>query len=251
MKASRARRPETTAQYVYRELKSQILQGKLQPGSRLSLRMLTKMLGVSQVPIREALLTLAAEGLITNEPHRGAEVADMTREQHDELYMIRSLLEVPAALVAAKCISSEGIEALKKLCRKTESAVKTANSNEFNRLIDKFHETFYAAANSVQLANLIRSLREATSNYRHMYLSDLSHRSTVVKYQARLVQALKVRDLEAVRELTVHRLSDDSEGFLATLPSRAEDNAESAKLNAVWKDVLGSSYGAHKTAGVF
>src|SRR5260221_5583275 len=84
------------------QIRGQILAGKLKPGERLVEDKLSAELGVSRVPVREALLALSAQGLVHIEPRRGATVAEITPKIVAELVEVRALLEGLNAKLAAQ-----------------------------------------------------------------------------------------------------------------------------------------------------
>src|SRR5262245_24057043 len=91
----------TKQEIVVTRLRDAILEERLVPGQWLRLRDLAQMLGTSTMPIREALQVLASEGLVTQLPHRGAQVAPLNAEEVEELYMARLGLEGLAARLGA------------------------------------------------------------------------------------------------------------------------------------------------------
>src|SRR5437867_6791605 len=90
-------------------IRQAILDGRLEPGSRLKEEELARELGISRTPVREALLMLQAEGLVDAVPNRGAMVRVHTPEDLDDLYQLRALLEGYAARRAALRISDERV----------------------------------------------------------------------------------------------------------------------------------------------
>src|SRR5438093_12123886 len=87
------RRPPTTQQFVLGELRRAITSGQLRPGTPIRQEALSEQLGVSRVPLREALKTLEAEALVVHEVHRGYFVAELSLEDLREVYRIREILK--------------------------------------------------------------------------------------------------------------------------------------------------------------
>src|SRR2546428_7429629 len=83
----------TVWQRVYDHLREEILAGRLKPGAELAEVALSEQLGVSRGPLREAIGRLAAEGLVTVRPRRGAVVRSLSKEEFLELYQVREALE--------------------------------------------------------------------------------------------------------------------------------------------------------------
>lgn len=86
-------RPQTAQAAVLAELRSWILNGTLPPGTALRQEELSSQLGVSRVPVREALRMLEAEGHVSYEPHRGYRVVELHIEDLEEIYHLRALIE--------------------------------------------------------------------------------------------------------------------------------------------------------------
>src|ERR1700722_3794436 len=98
----------TKAELAVRTLRGAIQTGQLPPGTRLILQDIAAQLGMSYTPVREALLHLQAQGLVTSRPHHGTVVAEHSREKAEEIYMLRLLLEPFAGqLAAARASESE------------------------------------------------------------------------------------------------------------------------------------------------
>lgn len=144
-------------------IRERILAGEFAPGDRLAEEKLSSELGVSRMPVREALRALAAEGVVTIEPRRGAHVTQYTEEEIQELVEVRATLEGLNARLAAKRHDPRQIAELQRILaegarinEKTDLAVIQQNNNRFHEALEKI------AANSV-LMNIVRSLRDRTA----------------------------------------------------------------------------------------
>jgi DNA-binding GntR family transcriptional regulator len=144
-------------------IRERILAGEFEPGERLAEEALSAELGVSRMPVREALRQLAAEGIVTIEPRRGASVTAYTPQQVQELVEVRATLESLNAKLAARRKDPEQIAELQRVLaagarinEKTDLAAIQENNN-------RFHEALEAiGANSV-LSSIVRSLRDRTA----------------------------------------------------------------------------------------
>ena len=148
---------------VGEQIRGQILDGKLRPGERLVEDKLSIELGVSRVPVREALLGLAMDGLVRLEPHRGATVVEITPEMVAELVEVRALLEGLNARLAAQRRDPEMIAALRDTLRRGNEAAKAGSREQLARLNAEFHERLGAASRNSVLSDVMRGLRERTS----------------------------------------------------------------------------------------
>ncbi len=145
------------------QIRGQILAGKLRPGKRLVEDRLSVELGVSRVPVREALLGLSREGLVTLERNRGASVADVTPETVAELVEVRALLEGLNAKLAARRHDPEIVAELRDTLKRGNAASKNGTAEELSRLNAEFHERLTEASRNSVLSDVMRSLRERTS----------------------------------------------------------------------------------------
>lgn len=114
---------------AFRQMRQAILSGGLKPGTRLIEQELSERMGISRLPIREALASLEREGLVTVEPYKGAFVKPFSEEEINELYSIRSLLEVHA-LQLAMSRDPAGLEKnLRDIVRKMQEADNASGAN--------------------------------------------------------------------------------------------------------------------------
>lgn len=144
-------------------LRDRILAGSLSAGERLVEGRLSEELGVSRMPVREALRQLAAEGLVTIEPRRGATVTQFSQEQVRELVEVRATLEALNAKLAAKRHDPAKIAELEAILSEGVRLAATGDSLTLMRLNERFHEALAnIAANSV-LRETMRSLRDRTA----------------------------------------------------------------------------------------
>lgn len=148
---------------VSEQIRSRILDGKLRPGERLVEDRLSAELGVSRVPVREALRVLSTEGLVRLEPNRGASVADVSAETVADLVEVRTLLEALNARLAARRHDPQIVAALQDTLKRGNAAAQSASPDRLARLNGEFHERLAEASHNAVLSDIMRSLRERTS----------------------------------------------------------------------------------------
>ncbi len=111
-------------------IRQAILDGRLEPGSRLKEEELARELGISRTPVREALLMLQAEGLIETTPNRGAVVRTHDADDLIDLYQLRALLEGYAARQAATRVSGHELDLTAESCDRFDtSTTRTSGSS--------------------------------------------------------------------------------------------------------------------------
>jgi DNA-binding GntR family transcriptional regulator len=143
---------------VYGELRLALMEGRFQPGHRFKIRELALSLGVSETPIREALMQLVRERALTMKAARSVEVARLTANQYEELRSIRLMLEGQAAESATSRIGEAEIQTLKALNEQLYAAERSGQWNEAVRVNWKFHHTLYQAADKPELLALIETI---------------------------------------------------------------------------------------------
>ena len=143
------------------QIRGQILDGKLKPGERLVEDKLSSELGVSRVPVREALRGLSMEGLVRLEPNRGASVAEVTAELVAELVEVRTLLEALNARLAARRHDPEIVAALQDTLKRGNAAAQSGSPDHLARLNGEFHERLAEASRNSVLSDIMRPCASA------------------------------------------------------------------------------------------
>lgn len=144
-------------------LRSAILSGQYQPGERLVEDRLSVEMGVSRVPIREALRQLATEGLVTVQPRRGASVAEVSPAVAADLVEVRATLEGLNARLAARNRSADILAELHDILREGNRAAESQSVTDLVRLNGAFHDKLAEAGRNSILWDIMRTLRERTS----------------------------------------------------------------------------------------
>jgi DNA-binding GntR family transcriptional regulator len=127
-----------------------IFTGTYKPGQRLKEAEISQKLGISRAPVREAIQTLANDGLIELVPHKGAIVANFDVREVRQLYEVREALEVMAARLAAERASVQQLEKLQKLLETTTTVIEGSESTSYPRDLD-FHRGVLELAGNPKL----------------------------------------------------------------------------------------------------
>jgi DNA-binding GntR family transcriptional regulator len=167
--------PVTASGYVTVQIRDGILNGAFPLGSRLDQQVLADEMGVSTIPVREALRHLEALGLVRIHPRRGAFVAELSPSEQDEIGRIREPLEEQAIRLAATRIDESQRAVLDDLIVRMDNATTSGAWNEANR---EWHMTLYRAADSPLLLELISTLWDRSILYRHVYAEQEQSRAT-------------------------------------------------------------------------
>jgi DNA-binding GntR family transcriptional regulator len=150
----------TLADDVAERVRNAILSGQLAPEARLSEAMLSKLMGVSRGPVREALAHLEREGLIVVGRTGRASVARLSRQDLDEVFSLRRTLERLAVEYACKRATPEDLEALQTVVDTMAATIAQGiNEKEAAEFDLRFHDLIYQASRHQRLINTWATLR--------------------------------------------------------------------------------------------
>jgi DNA-binding GntR family transcriptional regulator len=141
----------TLREQVVEHLREEILSNRLEPGSELNEVALANLLGVSRGPIREALGGLAAEGLVTINPRRGAIVTKLTKQEFMDAYQVREALESLATRVAVPRLTAEDRAELHRMADEMRRLADADDADAFFEINRRFHEKLVAASGNRRL----------------------------------------------------------------------------------------------------
>lgn len=148
---------------VVDSIRDRIQAGEYAPGERLVEAHLSTGLGVSRMPVREALRVLAAEGIVVIEPRRGATVATYSPEQIQELVEVRATLEALNAKLAAKRHDPEQIRKLEQILATGSKNSEKTDLAQLQHDNNNFHDALADVAANATLREMVRALRERTA----------------------------------------------------------------------------------------
>lgn len=192
----------TRQEIVYGVIKERILKGEYSPGQRLITNDLAIELGVSRMPIREALQRLeAATGLVTLIPHKGAIVNETSEEDLVEVFQIRVVLEGLAARLACPNMDGSQIDQLVKINRKVIELEHTRDEQCFLELNLEFHANIWKAANAPRLVAMLRLLYDASRSYRYISLKLPGRFEEIVREHEEIIAALRQGDAGNVEKI--------------------------------------------------
>lgn len=201
---------KTREEIVADAIRAAILRGTFKPGEKLDQQELAARLGVSRSPIRESLRTLAAEGLITHVPHRGATVTERTLAELEELLFMRALLEGAAARRAAPLMDTERIERLAAII---EAAERSTDLEHILGLNNDFHSTVYEAFEQPHLIATIQQMRNKIAPYNRLYLDVEGRKEKAWADHRRIYEACLAHDGEAAERETRNHLEQVLDGI--------------------------------------
>lgn len=200
-------RPEGLQGFVSRRLIRSIVTGELKPGERLSPARLAEELGVSHIPVREALAGLEAVGHVNRVPRVGFFVAEVSSEDMEDIYHWRQYLEDEAHRLAVPKLTNEDLDRMRKLTKEMSKSVKQKSGARFLSLNRDFHFIPFERAGSDHLLRFLNHLWDAASRYQNYSMADVRvPRSTQQEHHIGLMKAFEDRDVEAAnRWMAEHR----------------------------------------------
>jgi DNA-binding GntR family transcriptional regulator len=190
-------------QQVYKAVEDLIIYGELPAGQHLVESHLAQRLGVSRIPVREALHLLHRDGWIDLRPGQGAFVHQPTVEEADEAFTIRTLLEVESARLAAVHASEESIWDLRETLKAGDKALAEEDDRELVRLNAEFHGRISQAAGNRILTEMIARLDKRIRWYFAPVVKSRGVASW--KEHAEMLRAIEAKDPEsAAEEMRIH-----------------------------------------------
>jgi DNA-binding GntR family transcriptional regulator len=197
-------RPEPLRAAVYRRVVRLMTSGELEPGQTLTEAGLSKTLGVSRTPVREALLQLEAEGVLQSTPAKGFTVRKLSITEAAELFPILATLESLAVRIAAKKVNLRELREIDAELTLAEDPVTRW------RMDTTFHEKLIEGCPNASLRALITRLRVTLSRYEIEFMRRAGQQWQHVagSRHAAILDALAHHDLDGVHEAIARNWED-------------------------------------------
>jgi DNA-binding GntR family transcriptional regulator len=229
--------PRTAEAIAAAELRDAIIRGDLTPGSRIRQEATAQQLGISLIPIREALKTLAGEGVVTYHPQRGYFVTELPATAIADIYVVRDLLERQTEQLAIPHLTDLDLAAMRGRLRDQARAVETQDAVEMIATNRRFHFAIFDRCDNAWLKRFVTQLWDTLDpyrvlSYRRMWLDDPERHvpAEILEEHERILTALERHNPDqALRLLEQHRAR--SETFLRVLvnpASHGEANHETS-----------------------
>lgn len=191
--ATDASTPKTAFQFALEVLRGAISAGAIKEGEPLLQNDIAAALGISRMPVREALRILAAEGWLDVSPHKGAVVATLSIEEVIETFEIRFALESLALRKSIPAISTEDLAQCQLIVEAMDLETDVGRWVDLNR---KFHLSLYAKAGS-RLRAVIGEQYDAVDRYLRLELTTLHNADESQLEHRAILDACRARDIEA------------------------------------------------------
>ncbi|MBW8825793.1 MAG: GntR family transcriptional regulator [Acidobacteria bacterium] len=200
-------RPAGLQDFVVRRLGMAIASGELPAGTRLSPAKLAEELGVSHIPVREALVALEAVGQVKRIPRVGFFVAELSFEDMEDIYHWRQVLEDEAHRIAVPKLENADLARMRQLNDAIRVAVRDRDAAGFVELNRAFHFVPFERAGSAHLMRFITSLWDTAERYQNTMAFIKLPRNLLQEQHDSLMEAFEARDVGAVNSgMVQHRL---------------------------------------------
>lgn len=181
-------RRQTLSDMTLDAVRDGILRGRYPEGEPLRQDAIAEELGVSRIPVREALRQLEAEGLVTFSPHRGAVVSTLSLQEIMELFELRAQIEGDLIKRAVPLMTSEDHARAKEILGAYELALRSGEVAVWGALNWQFHSTLYAPSQRPFTLGILGKLHQHSDRYLRMQLA-LTHGETRAKDEHRAIAA--------------------------------------------------------------
>ena len=191
--------------HVLDELRTAILAGRLAAGDTLRQEDLADRLGVSRMPVREAIRRLHSEGLVEILPSRRVRVAPLSRGEIEDIYDMRAVLEPLAVRLAVPRLTKSQ---LRDAAHALEAADDEEDADTFGVRNAAFHLALMNPCERPRLLNEIASLLDLSDRYQRAALRDPGHNARVREEHAALLEASRSGDADRAARLTEHHVRE-------------------------------------------
>ena len=203
---------------VHESLRSAVLSGRFNPGERLTEEHLAEQLGVSRTPVREALHKLESEGLIKALETRGFVVSRGSKDEVEELFDLRSILEGYALGIICGKASEELLERLSGMIEKADEALKKGRIDDVFKWNTRFHDTLHGLVTEKRrFHRLLVTMRRYVLMYRKDTLGNPDGAREAVEGHKKIVMALRLRDRELCERVMRDHIQAAKQGALQSL----------------------------------
>lgn len=161
----------TRAEAAADEIRRRILSGQYTDGHQLRQDALAGELGISRIPLREALVQLESEGLVKILPHKGAIVSELSIEELTELFELRALLEPTLIRRSVRKLSADDFRELDAILAEFSGELRARSQDRWGGLNTRLHQLLLSRAEQPKTASIVASLLQQTDRYTRLQLS--------------------------------------------------------------------------------
>ncbi len=205
------------AEAAYVKLRNMILTGELPPGTAITENAIVDRLEIGKTPVREAMRRLVLEGLLEVTPRLGYTVTPVTREDVENLFQIRTVLEAAAAQLACERLDDASIDRLAELSLIGYTVDDEVSMNTYLGVNAEFHDIIGQASGNHRLMDMIANLMTESRRFIHMAILSDAHGERVRQQHEEIVEAFRRRDKAAVGAVMAAHVDDGRQVVLDSL----------------------------------
>ena len=207
---------------AYELIKEAIVQGRFAPGTWLLEEHLTRAMGISRTPIREAFNRLKSEGLIDVIPRKGARIVELTATEIDDLFEARQVIETTFFVRSAERISREQVEKFRETLSKQETGLRqceddtdawNASRQQYLQTDRALHDALIAAAGNKYWEQLYYNLRDRIEIYGNRVSFDREWFAVAMVDHHRIIDAILTGDLEGGKDAMSQHIRNVRKGI--------------------------------------
>ncbi len=214
------RRTGSPQQVILDELRRVILEGGAPPGTPIPLAEVAALFGVSPIPVREALKTLVGENLVAHRPNAGYVVAQLTRRELAEIYLVRGVLESAALRAAIEVATPEDLTAASQAHAALAALQTDWDPRRYHQESRHFHLALIAPCRMQRLLRMFESAWNVTEPFQPMRWLPGDERSRLHGEHTAMLAAFTAGDADGLLEIAAQH-HQRLEQVIAMLPERS------------------------------
>ena len=212
---------------AYAWLRGEILSGRLRPGQALSESEVAERLGVSRTPVREAIVALESEGLLTVKPQGGTEVAPIDVEAVTDGQFVRQAIECRTVALAARNVRPADARDLRAILDRQARVAAKGDNTAFLPLDDELHRRLVAMAGRPQVWRAVENVKAQLDRVRFLSLQDRAWLQTICRQHETIVERVLAGDADGAASAMATHLNAVFES-IATLARASPEYFKSA-----------------------
>ncbi|MBD1381439.1 GntR family transcriptional regulator [Metabacillus arenae] len=197
----------SSREFVYQELRNQILSFQLEPGTSISEKEISTQFNVSRTPVREAFLRLAQEGLLNVYPQKGTSVSLIDLELQEEARFMREHLERAVIRLACDGMAKEKLQALEMNVRMQGFCIEEKNYLKLFELDEEFHRTIFEGCEKERTWQAIELMNVHLNRSRMLRLVTDYNWQEIVEHHKAILTAIKTNDHENAEDIMRRHLT--------------------------------------------
>lgn len=219
---------------AYQTIREAILSLKFKPGQYVSIQELSDQLGVSRTPVRDALLGLEKDGLVSIVPYKGAYVSNISIQDIEEIMELRILLEGYAAEKAANLLSVDELAQAESILEQSEKAYNAGKYMDAALIGHQLHELLLAKVQNSRFTKILERLDTHYERIRyHPAILSGTRLDQSIGQHREILEALKLGDAERVKTAMINHLGSVRDDVLSSLAMLSENGQGEASVTPI------------------